>query len=381
VKRCIRSGIGFVTLLAGCGGGGEMMMVPDAAVLPDLAPQSDLTMIDPKAHPIGPLVDNNGGKVLAAPEVWTVVWPGDETTGATVDGFHAAMLGSKYWTDALTQYGVGAGVAKGVIVLSTAAPATITDDALESIVKMLTMQPMYAADANTLFAMVIPKTTTVDDGTGDVSCVDYDGYHSSTSSRVAYSVVLNCTGALDDLTQTDSHETAESASDPYPNHLAAWASNDFYAVSGGEIADLCDPLTATLTAQSTSYSVVRLYSNAAAMAGTDPCLPVPADPPYFGAALDPSLMVINRGQDGTGSITVGLDLFALGPVGTISWFAENLPQGLKVIPSQGSGVAGDRVTLTIHASGVAFQGENAFDLRVSSSKGGDNEWWGVVTIN
>ena len=46
---------------------------------------------------------------LRAPEVWVVVWPGDETLGAQIADFQDWMLHSDYWMTSMGEYGIGAG--------------------------------------------------------------------------------------------------------------------------------------------------------------------------------------------------------------------------------------------------------------------------------
>jgi hypothetical protein len=96
----------------GTGGGGgngtaDMTMVAQdmGPALPDLSglPPADH---DPTQHPAPPRLNAGTGaavnhnSTIAAPEIWTAVWAGDEQIGDDVQKFTAWMLQSSYWTTA-----------------------------------------------------------------------------------------------------------------------------------------------------------------------------------------------------------------------------------------------------------------------------------------
>ena len=101
---------------AGCGDG-KQRRPADMTPPPDMArgPDRSSAAVAPHAPTTAP--------VQTAPEVWTVVWQGDEAFGADVVDFVDWMLHSDYWKTSLGEYGIGAGKSKGLIVLPTAAPA------------------------------------------------------------------------------------------------------------------------------------------------------------------------------------------------------------------------------------------------------------------
>src|SRR5262249_38608606 len=116
----------------GTGGGGDQ---PDMTEPPP--PDMSLPKRDPTDHPALTQMDYYGRQTLAAPEVWTVVWQGDEALGAKTNDFINWMLnsGNDFWTPGVSEYKVGAGKGMGVIVLPDAAPATIDDTMLTAMVK------------------------------------------------------------------------------------------------------------------------------------------------------------------------------------------------------------------------------------------------------
>jgi hypothetical protein len=353
----MRSLIAGVLLLTGCGSSSQGVM-PSAnadAGAPDLEPP-DLAMggRPPSDHPQMALLKNNGGPTLKNAEVWTVVWKGDEALGADVDRFTAWMLTSQYWTDSLGEYGIGAGVAKGVIVLPDAPPATYDSANIPTLIGSLTAQAKYTPNANTLFQIVLSSSTTLYQSGGKF-CDVGGGYHVSTADGVPYSVIPQCPGA--DLHLVLSHETAEAATDPQNVVHAGWQSAD----PPGEVADLCSLPTEIQAAVADAdggvgertYTVTRLLSNKAVMDGNrEPCVPAPATP-YFGVAPLPGMLTITT-DDAGGTADFELHPFAYGPVGPIKWALYSIG-GATFEPAQGTAQAGDTVHVTVKVGADAGQ--------------------------
>jgi len=149
-------------------------------------------------------------------------------------------------------------------------------------------QPTYdaAGNANTVYMTYFPPNVTVSgpDGSGD-SCVQFCAYHntgtvSGSGDPLVYGVLMDefttacaegCGGnatAMENMTDTSSHELAESITDAdigldtgnnyaYP---AAWGDNNNNC---GEIGDICDSGSAgdTITVGGRTWSVQELWSN------------------------------------------------------------------------------------------------------------------------
>lgn len=397
---------GFVFALTGCSDNklsnmpvADMAQPLDLTALPDLA----LPARDPADHPELPQVTNYGGPVLANPEVWTVVWPGDEDLGARVNKFTGWMLSSDFWVNSMGEYGVGAGVAKGVIVLPSAAPSTIDDKDLKNVVKSVVAMLGEPTNSNSLIQFVVPEAVkqTMQGGQG---CVDYGGYHSQTRSTtggsvsIAYAVNLQCKEGsktlFDLLTEVVTHEVAEAASDPLPFNQPGWTNDT--VLLGGEIGDLCVELTtsfmatfpgdvdAGVAASTEKYVVQRLYSQKAAKAGkSDPCVPAPSSP-YFNVALDPTDAVVKLDTtSGSGDTMVKVEPYAMGDVGAIEWtlYGADMVPGLTVDPSSGSAAPGETIRMTIHATTAAKGQQVPLVVEAKTSDGVINEWFGSITVN
>ncbi len=367
----------LVLLIAGCGGSNsngnaDMEAPPDMGRGPtDHPPLWRLTHLDATPQ--------------TAPEVWVVVWPGDEALGAQIVDFEDWMLHSDYWMTSMGEYKIGAGTSKGLIVMPTAAPALLGDSQLAGIATTLVMNGQITGNSNTQVAFFPPTTTKVTSG-GSASCSAFLGYHShatNTANAVAYSITARCVGTpgteLDGITDTLSHETAEAATDPLPGSGIIDLSP-----AHQEVADLCEfgedlaidvPPDATHPA-ARRYWVQRLYSDMLAATGTmDPCLPVPVPRPYWIVALDPPTLIGAPGSAGT--IDARLDVFAYGDVGTIQWTASSADADVE--PFQGTAMAGDTIPIKVTPFSPLQSGQVIeIDIISESGKAGSQLWFGYV---
>ncbi|HWE28866.1 MAG TPA: hypothetical protein VHB97_12735 [Polyangia bacterium] len=366
----VRSLAVTLMLAAGCGNAQAPMTAPDMA-----RAATD--------HPLLWRVMQGSGPVQAAPEVWTVVWQGDEAIGAEVADFLDWMLHSDYWVSSLGEYGIGAGVSKGLVVIPSPPPDAIDDGQLATLATQLVTSGQITRSDNTQVAFLPSPATTVTAGSS-AGCDVFLGYHShggSASSGVAYSINLRCTGdpgdPLDQITGVLSHETAEAATDPEPR-------SGFADVSPGqqEVGDLCEfgldvavdvPPDATHAA-ARRYWLQRLYSDKRAADGTiEPCLPIPWDHPYWNVAIDPKIIDVAPGT--TAPADARLDVFAYGDVGLIKWIASS--SDADVEPPSGEAHAGDTIAITVTPFQSLQAGQSIeVDILSESAKAGSQLWIG-----
>ena len=252
-------------------------------------------------RPALPTVINlNGanGPVLTAPRVQPVAYQTDPDL-AEMEAFLHELTTTSYWSETTSQYGVGPLTVLPTVYLPGPAPATISDGTVQQAITLNTggSDPAWGpADASTVYLFLIPPGQIISDP-GEVGCKDFDGYHDEVTvgaTAVAYAVGCSCPGYdgpsvtdLQERTVAVSHELVEAASDPLPATDAAYAGEDdadiaWTVVTGGEIADMCElNLDSTVVPPGSKYMVQRIWSNAAAAAGQNPCVPVVATPPYF----------------------------------------------------------------------------------------------------
>jgi hypothetical protein len=242
-----------------------------------------------------PRVVSLGGKVLAHPKVVVVTYEGDSFRDL-LEGFPDQLGKSSYWATVTAEYGVGAIGARRPVHLTEAAPAKIDDADLKTWLedKLDGTHPEWdAPDADTMYVIYFPATTTytlgsytgcVEFGASDNMLVTKDG------RRIPYVAVPRCANqpgldATQTLTGVTSHELMEESTDPFKDAYVTNDADDLgwaWEAPFSEIGDMCisDP-RAWIVPDDLGFTVQRAWSNAAAAAGKNPCVPAPSDAPYF----------------------------------------------------------------------------------------------------
>lgn len=301
-------------LVVGCGGSADSSTQAPAPAPTD-NPPADNPPADPPPPPldhgapsetypafapeIGQLVFN-GGHVLKSPTVVTVTWSG-ETNVDTFEKFGDALGPSDYWKAVTSEYGVGPATsgAQYHVRMTDTAPTTLKDSDIPNLVQQkltATDGTQWPAPTSTDFVYIIyiPTATTFNLQGREVCSSGVGGYHDSTKvngQNVAYAVIPQC-GGLDESTLSASHELAEAATDPFPqvnpgyvgfdeDHLA-W---EFFQQFQSEDGDACEFYRDSALQEPTlGFTVQRQWSNAAAKAGHNPCVPSNPAVKYFNVA-------------------------------------------------------------------------------------------------
>lgn len=395
----------------------------DAAVAPDGArdsgPANDASGDADAASPFAltlPQVVSGGGAVLAQPRVVPIFYASDPMA-AQIGQFLSALASSSYWGQATSEYGVGALTLAPSVVLPGPPPGTMADKEIQALIAS-----NIAADGGTwpaptpgtIYAYFPSDAVTVTmDGSGGatlVSCTNFGGYHSYVDlghgSSAEYSVVARCSdylgqGGLDFVTMAATHEFAEASTDPtgagYANvDLAGsgWA----ITAGGAEVGDLCklDP-TAPITPPDVGFLVQRIWSNAAAAAGQDPCVPAPPGDAYVLGVPELVQTEIYPGQYAMGlsvppgsSATVNVHFYSDAPaMGT--WTLEATEPDVPQLPDpahqlsftfdRAQGQRGDVVHLTVARAAAAADAGlvTPAPFVVTATLGSVKHWyWGVV---
>jgi hypothetical protein len=329
------------------------------------------------AHQPFPLIVNFDGGVLASPKLVTVTYP-QYPHVASVEGWGDYAVTSQWIHTTGNEYGVGAGSHLAKVVLPDPAPGQLTDAViqqnLQTYIAHGVVPPSPATTSNeVVYMLYLNASTTMNDpdaGLG-VLCTDFLGYHSNIGldggANIYYAVVGDCDAAdagenvaVADIQSTAAHELMESATDPAGNswYLDVPSSNDWWEPwEYAEVGDLCAFVPNVTEA---SWSFQRIWSNLAAQAGNDPCIPAPADAGYWNVSPGSSnVQVVSPGQSvqvtltGWSSVpvpawplTVGPDFFGddFDPVSNLS--ATTLQNGqtatltLTVPAGTGSGLFG-----------------------------------------
>jgi hypothetical protein len=388
------------------------------------------------ADPVSiPQVVTYGGTVLAAPDVVPIFFSNDsDPTSSVTDmtGFFQQLNGTGFWST-LSEYGIGAMTASPATLTETA-PTTIDDtpprsgglSAMQSWLENEIQTGNVAANVpgKTLYVLNYPTSTTVKQY-GSKGCKAWDGYHGDyqrpNGDLVAYAVIPRCAGSAQGLssdlqafTTTAAHEVAEGVTDPYPDYDPAYTSVDdqhtFWdeANSGSEVGDMCqDDPQAYYQFSDFPFLVQRIWSNVAAKAGHDPCVPALPGEVYLKAVPElPDAGIFNYNYPYVvqsvsipvgKTVTIPVDLISDGTAAaTGSWTlgVEDLNSyyygGTALLSfslSQTTVTAGDKVNLsiTVNAAGDGnneVQNSEAFMLYTQLGTGNSavyHNWWGVVT--
>jgi hypothetical protein len=269
----------------------------------------------------------------------SVTAPNDPYAGQLED-FLSVVGCSTYWKAVGADYGVGEAIAGTPVRLTEPPPATMLGAWLAG--KIDGNDPQFPRPApETVYVLWYPAGASVegfDCGSGY--------FHSWTQlmdgTPIWYAVATRCVddaGAVDDvqaLTANLSHEILEVCTDP---GNGAYASADpghaaQALLVGTEVADLCvwQP-NAYVIPPGFPWRVQRAWSNRAAWAGNDPCVPVDT-PDYFYAApilLDSVSIPVNGAPEQVSGVTIAVGSSATidvrlvsnvgggGPLQVIAW--------------------------------------------------------------
>jgi hypothetical protein len=252
------------------------------------------------AHTPMPKVISLGGHVIKAPKVQAIIYASDPHA-ADIEAFLAELAATSFWGQATAEYGVGPLTILPTIKRPEAPPSNLTDTGLsqELVTNTTGAAPAWgAAKSDTIYLHILPQGTVIDSGGN--CCDSYDGYHDETKAAgasIAYGVVCSCPGLdgpnvnpLQQVTVAMAHELVEAATDPFPFTDPAYGQTDdpnviWTLITGGETADMCEFDNDSFQIPTGSkYMVQKSWSNAAAAAGKEPCVPATDGAPFFGAA-------------------------------------------------------------------------------------------------
>jgi hypothetical protein len=436
--------VGTGTAMAACGstsdGAAPAPTSPESGTLEmpqdEAGVVADADVAFPAPHAPLPQVKNSGGSVLANPTAVPVFFPGFGFRTELVD-FIPKMGKSAYWKAVASEYGVGTLTGATPIDIVDAPDAIITDAEIQSwlVSRFDGTHPEFGNTpiAGAVYTLFYPPTTTIYLGSAPVqndggieggvpeggtkgpraqaSCKSFGGYHQDVHVKgvpVAYAVIPQCatfgplTG-VDVVTGTPSHELVEAATDPYPITKPAYASVDdahiswSFALGAGEVGDMCAQYDSSFYKDSEiGYVVQRSWSNAAAAAGKEPCVPVPAsEVPYFNASprLDDDVSLTIGLTKGINvpvgkSKTMELDLFSSAPMsGPMTVDIAAFGSGGTSTPpvtfalDKATGVNGDKITVTVTSNAAAASRLGATTFVITSTVGADKHYWAGVVGN
>jgi hypothetical protein len=265
-----------------------LLAIAACAAEPPIADESSDDVSGRRVRP-SQIIDH-GGPVLAHPNLVTVTFAGYRFA-SKVQAFGDFLVGSNWLASAGAEYGVGDGTHVARVMLDEVAPAVVTAADIRRLLVARIDAGVLPAGDDFLYVVYFPASTEVDMFAGDGSCAAGYGYHEgvlTAAHRFAYAAIPDCSAfdphiAYESILFPDaSHEIIEAATNPFPiDDPAYWlgAPSDPWSQFGGEVADAC----AGLNVEEGGFALTRVYSNAAAQRGDDPCQPAGGEV-YFGAS-------------------------------------------------------------------------------------------------
>ena len=365
-------------------------------------------------HVLGgvPHVIGNGGPVLSAPSFTSITFPNDPLV-ASIDAFIKAIGPSQYWSATTSEYGVSAATANSPVHLTEDAPTTIADSEIQTWLasKLDGTHPEFGPiQPGSVYVIHYPAGTTVTRTTPSPgsSCLELFVYHSylrlSGGRIVPYVVLPSCATDVDTQTTLLSRALVGVAVDPAwdtgPGFAGTESAHGIWGVAtGGEPGDLCalDYPKGTNGADLPSAAQPS-WSNVAALAGHDPCVPNHASP-YFAAVPilnDDVTIARDAHQTSTKGIHVALNasatfdvlLHSEGSPSTYLVFGDDaIASGARVTFSFGNGGAptanvtsGSRIAVTVTPlqSANGYNGEPFAIVAVDQATNEAHSFFGYI---
>ncbi|MEP7124763.1 MAG: hypothetical protein ABJE95_27795 [Byssovorax sp.] len=348
------------------------------------------------AHEPFPQVPNRGGAILPHAQVVTVTFAND-ARAPTFESFAKWIVGSKWLTTVGAEYGIGAGAVAGVAHRPETPPAKLTSDDIETYLangvadKSIPSPAAPATLADALYLVYYPATTAITttfvNGIIKHSCTDFVAYHGEVHHAgldFSYAVVPDCAAVLPSLSALESfevfasHEFIEAVTDALPitkpawqlvpDPESAWFTSFQFEVETG---DLCEYQNSY--AHEAGFAAQRSWSNLAAAAGGDPCLPVEPPVPYFNTTATPDAVV--HAKPGT-TVDYTLKGWSTAPVS--SWSLGLSKSGTLSVTTKFSGTKlnnGQTATLHVTIPADAVAGTSATLVLSSQHTNADANFW------
>lgn len=242
-----------------------------------------------------PRVKYQGGPILRNPRIVTITFT-DDNPGLVdrLERFGDTIARTSWWRDVVDSYCVtpqdciGEGTPGPHVHLDEPLPAQVHEVDIAALVTSQAQAGRFdVLDRNTLLLVYLPADVALSDATGTYCDGGPRALHRALrlpGAIVPYAVIPRC-GTEADLTATASHEIVEATTNPDPARrgFAFQRSSESlgFTYSGVEPVDPCGLITmgANRTVED-GFTLQRAWSNRAAAAGHDPCVPAP-DEPYL----------------------------------------------------------------------------------------------------
>jgi hypothetical protein len=253
-----------------------------------------------------PIVPTRDGALLSPLDLVTIVSATETQDASTLFRFSSELASSDWWKRQATEYGLGS-VNTVANIMGPAIAADVTDhDVYDYVTAAIAAHGGPARNGNTLYLLYLPAgVALIEHGVRNTDCQKLSGYHAAYGTQGDNLAVIQQCGAdssINGMTVTASHEVLEAATDPdgqgyalppiaphAPWNQPIWNAVDL--TGHAELGDLCE---GTYVPEGDFY-YQRIWSNAQAAQGADPCAPALAEP-YYDAIFDVDWYPISAGQ-------------------------------------------------------------------------------------
>jgi hypothetical protein len=271
-----------------------------------------------------PLFVDVGGPKLAHPQLVFISYANDLSGPGLAD--YSRWLVTSSWLETVGgEYGVGAGSVVAIEKPDAAPDEIDNSEIVDLLFAGLANGSLPAPTANTLYMFTFPGTFVTYGGSG--GCGRFDSYHDSARRNgveVAYAVVPSCGfEPANPRVTTIARVLIAAATDPFPAANPGWQLRERtspWLAMGAEVSDLCrrgGDMSETVVVD--GARMPRIWSNAAAAAGEDPCVPHTYGDTYFNVV--PDMKTILRIRPGEHQ-TIQLEGFSTEDVGVFTLSAQ-----------------------------------------------------------
>lgn len=313
-----------------------------------------------------PRIAYRGGPFLRNPRITTVTFTRDDPSlVGRLETFGDKVTKTAWWRAVVDAYCVGPsdcvgeGRAGAKVHLDDPLPADASDTEIEALLVRAIEEKRLPAPPDALLVVYLPKGVAFHDAVVPRYCTGgaraLHGRLRSVKSQPAFAIVPRCADDEAELTATASHEILEATTNPDPAARGfafdQGSANLGFTMAGVEPVDPCGLVTRDRHRTTEDGLVLqRAWSNRAAALGRDPCVPSPAEAPYFVLVPDaPAVRLADEGAKATLVATAATDrLVAPWPVSVVDLTGERDGERYVDVALDRSTVgAGEHATVTI----------------------------------
>ena len=273
--------------------------------------QGECVVFSPAPHDALPQFTNGGGGLLTSFRLVTVTWSGYPYR-PQVEALGDWIVTSPWLSAFAPAYGPLSATNQNVELANAAPAGTLATSDLEALLAAgidagtLPGDLTAAGVNNHLYLFFTPAATTVS-FLGNLTCQGNLGFHFTNRpgspfgpGSIAYAVIPDCDGGLPAIERTASHELIEAVTDPgissFQINQGPWSE----AGAQIEIGDTCEDAMVSIG----GHTLSTAWSNAAASAGLDPCIPwSQAQGAYRNVSAQPPSQTVAAGQPATFVLT------------------------------------------------------------------------------